>query len=105
MVLLASEMPIRAIREQIASAIDVVIQYTRFGDGARKVTEVSEIVGLDDESGEIIVEGIFTYQYPVGDATGSLRHTGYIPTFFYELVRKLGISLDLLFDPGEEGRV
>ncbi len=102
MVLLAADMPIRAIREQISSAINVVVQYTRYGDGSRKITQISEVSHLDPDSGDIILEDIFRYRYSEGESTGQLRHTGYVPTFFGELMRKTGASLDLLFD-AEEG--
>lgn len=102
MVLLAADMPVRAIREQIASAIDIVVQYTRFGDGSRKVTQITEISSFDPDLGEIVVEDIFNYQYSEKSGTGVLRPTGYMPTFFLELVRKVGISLDLLFSCGED---
>ncbi|GMV92583.1 MAG: hypothetical protein AMXMBFR82_23610 [Candidatus Hydrogenedentota bacterium] len=104
MVLLAADMPIRAIREQIASAIDLVIQYTRFGDGTRKVTKIAEIVGIDPESGEIVVEDIFSYSYTEGRSEGLLCHTGYVPSFFNELMRKGGVSLDVLFSAGQESK-
>jgi len=98
MVLLAADMPVRAIREQIASAIDLIIQVTRFGDGARKITHVTEVVGLDPDSGDIVLEDIFKFGYTQSDAQGSTQHTGYVPTFFPELIQKIGISIDLLFD-------
>lgn len=101
MVLLAADMPVRAIREQIASAVDIVIQYTRFGDGSRKVTQVSEIVGLDEDTGEVVVEDVFRFAYSPRTIGGQLEHTGYIPTFFHDLVRRMGVSLNLLFDATE----
>lgn len=97
MVLQAEEMPIIAVREQIASALDLIVQYTRFGDGARRVTQVSEVVKLDRETGEIIVEDIFKFRHTQAHPSGVLRHTGYIPEFFVELLRQPGVSLNLLF--------
>ena len=90
MVLMAVEMPIRAIRDQIAAALDLVVQIQRLPNGLRRVTHVSEIVGIDPESDQILTEDIFAIR---GDRTdydsaGLLCHTGYIPEFADELIHK-----------------
>jgi pilus assembly protein CpaF len=97
MVLQGAKMPIDAIRAQIASGIDLVVQYTRFGDGARRITCVSEITKVDPETGAIIVEDIFQFQYSEGVSGGMLRPTGYLPSFFFDMMKRGGASLDLLF--------
>ncbi|MBL7133384.1 MAG: Flp pilus assembly complex ATPase component TadA, partial [Phycisphaerae bacterium] len=56
MVLMAVEMPIRAIREQITAALDLVVQIARLQDGRRRVTHISEITGIDPDTEQIIVE-------------------------------------------------
>jgi len=97
MVLMAVEMPVRAIREQIAAALDLVVQMVRLPGGERRVTHVSEITGIDRDTGGVIIEDVFL----AGDSKGSppgqaeLRHTGYIPTFAEDLVAKglLGIEV------------
>lgn len=88
MVLTAVEIPIRAIREQIVAALDLIVQMVRLPDGRRRVTHVSEIVGLDPETFQIITEDIFTLRDYRGKTRkgGSLRHTGYIPAFAEELI-------------------
>jgi pilus assembly protein CpaF len=66
-----ANLSIRAIRAQIASALDLVVQIERMRDGVRRVTEVMEIVGLE---GDIITLGsLFTYQYKGENPDGSLR--------------------------------
>jgi pilus assembly protein CpaF len=95
LVLQAVEMPIRAIREQIVTAIDLVCQLTRFADGTRKITHVSEICGIDRETGSIIVEDIFTLNKTGREGRhGMLIHTGYIPTFARDLIAQGLLSAD-----------
>jgi pilus assembly protein CpaF len=83
------ELPSRAIREQIASSVDVIVQQARFGDGSRRVTEVGEVVGIRD-GGEIDVRPVFRF-VPTGlDAqgrtVGRFRATGYLPSFLEQFL-------------------
>ncbi len=97
MVLMAVDMPVRAIREQIAAAIDMVVQIARMADGARRVTHVSEIIGIDPNTGQIVTEDIFHIP-PVKGApgeVGTLVHTGYLPDFIDELVRKEFLDIEV----------
>lgn len=72
MVLMAGmELPVRAIREQIASAIDVVVQQTRFRDGGRRVTTVSEVVGMEGET--ITMQDIFRFEQEGIDQNGRIK--------------------------------
>jgi len=80
MVLESAQLPLQAIRRQVASAIDIVIQQSRH-EGRRRVLQVSELVGLDDSTGEAIVEDIFVHRSDIG-----LQFTGYLPTFADDLV-------------------
>lgn len=69
----AGNLPIRAIRAQIASALDLVVQTERMRDGVRRVTEVVEVVGLE---GEVITLGtLFAYKYEGDNPDGTLRGT------------------------------
>jgi Flp pilus assembly CpaF family ATPase len=77
LVLMAVEMPVRAIREQIVAALDLVVQVTRFASGKRRVTTISEVLGIDPDSDQVLLEPIFTLTDPDRER---LRHTGYIPT-------------------------
>jgi pilus assembly protein CpaF len=72
MILMANaNLPIRAIRGQIVSAIDLVIQTERMRDGVRRVTEVVEIAGLEDEV--ISLGALYAYRFLGENADGSLR--------------------------------
>ena len=83
------DLPIRAIREQIASAVHVVVQQARFPDGSRRITNVTEVVGLDLD-GRLILEDIFEYKQrgigADGKTNGEMVLTGYIPSFIPDLV-------------------
>jgi pilus assembly protein CpaF len=90
MVLMAGmDLPVRAIRDQIASAIHLVVQQARLPDGSRRVTHVTEVVGLDLD-GRLILEDIFEYKRrgvgPDGKIIGEMVLTGYIPSFIPDLV-------------------
>jgi len=79
------ELPMRAIREQIASSVHLIVQQSRLSDGTRKVTAISEIVGIDRESNEIEMRPIFEYirtgTGAKGKVEGEFRATGYLPSF------------------------
>jgi pilus assembly protein CpaF len=84
MVLMAGmDLPERAIREQIASAIDLVIQLIRFSDGTRKVTRIAEITGM--EGNTIVMQDIFSYvQKGIdkdGNVIGEFKASGIRPRF------------------------
>jgi len=79
------ELPMRAIREQIASSVHVIVQQSRLSDGTRKVTAISEIIGIDRESNEIEMRPIFEFirtgTGAKGKVEGEFRATGYLPSF------------------------
>jgi pilus assembly protein CpaF len=89
MVLMAGvELPSRAIREQIASALHLIVHLHRFRDGSRRVTQVSEVVGIEDNV--ITLSDIYFVDYsagfgPDGHFQGQLRPTGIRPTFVEHL--------------------
>ncbi|MDD4295484.1 MAG: CpaF family protein [Ruminiclostridium sp.] len=78
MVLMAAPLPLDAIRKQIASSLDILIFLSRFRDGSRKVTEITEVLGF--EKGEITLNPLFTYnedeKSEEGTIVGSLKSTG-----------------------------
>ena len=97
MVLMAGmDLPVSAIREQIASAVHIVIQQSRFGDGTRKITNISEITGM--ESGTVQLNEIFKFQQDGFDENGHVRGdfvaTGTVPHFYDELQAR-GIHADM----------
>lgn len=90
------DLPLAAVREQIASAVDVIIQQARFPCGARKVTHIVEITGL--ESGRIATQELFRFHRRGADATGAVQGDfaacGQVPAFYQDLSER-GVALDL----------
>jgi len=79
------ELPVRAIREQIAASVHIIVQQSRLSDGSRKVTAISEVIGIDRDSGEIELRPIFEFVRTgtgaKGKVEGEFRATGYLPSF------------------------
>lgn len=77
------ELPVRVIREQIASAIDLIIQIARLKDGSRKVVSVTEVAGMEGDT--IVMTDIFKFEQtgisPDGKVLGELKPTGIRPLF------------------------
>lgn len=90
------ELPVQAIREQVASAVDIVVQQTRFGDGSRKVVNISEVTGV--EGSTVQMQDIFRFQQDGFDENGKVRGkfvaTGRVPEFYDELMQR-GVSVDM----------
>jgi len=82
------DMPIKAIREQIASALDVIVHQSRMKDGTRKIVNITEVVGMEGDT--IVLQDIYTYQPEgvdsVGMMKGSFRATGVRPNFLDKLI-------------------
>ena len=88
MVLMAGfELPVRAIREQIASALHLLVQLQRFPDGVRRIVKISEITGMEGE--QVTMHDLYGFQRsgrePDGRVSGAFRPTGIRPTFSDEL--------------------
>jgi pilus assembly protein CpaF len=100
------ELPHRAIREQIASAVDLIVHQERLFDGSRKVTNVAEVQGMEGDV--IILQDIFRFEHQGmnrGKVQGSLRSTGVRPKFEQKLGRN-GVKLpDNLFSSGISHRL
>jgi pilus assembly protein CpaF len=88
----------RAMRQQIASAINVVIQIARLTDGTRRITSISEITGMEGET--IAMQEIFQFERtgvdPTGKVIGCFRTTGIRPRFA-ERLKQYGIQLPAFF--------
>jgi pilus assembly protein CpaF len=89
------DLPVRAIREQMASALDVIIQLTRLRDGTRRITHVSEVQGMEGDV--ITLQDIFLFDFGMGidengRFKGSLKATGIRPKFT-EKLQDLGIRM------------
>ena len=98
MVMMAGfELPSSAIREQIASALDLIVQQTRMVDGSRKVVKITEITGR--EGSQILMQDIFTFEQTGLDEKGRVQGyhtaTGNIPQFIDEMRRSGRLNLDM----------
>ena len=98
MVMMAGfELPSKAIREQIASALDLVVQQTRLADGSRKIVQISEITGREGDV--ILLQDIFVFEQQGMDKDGKVvgHHTatGNIPYFVDELRKTGRLELDM----------
>jgi pilus assembly protein CpaF len=112
MVLMAGvELPLRSIREQIASAVDVIVHTARLKDGSRKVVNITEVFGIEDD--RILLQDVFAFQQTGvrdGRVEGALKPTGIRPTFMGRF-KANGIQLPPgefgipAFDPSRPGQV
>jgi pilus assembly protein CpaF len=107
MVLMAGvDLPVRAIREQSSSALDVIVHLSRFKDGSRKVTQVSEVVGMEGDT--ITMQDLFRFQREgaafdeEGRATGQLVSMGLRPKFL-EKLSDHGIDVDVSLFRNDRG--
>ena len=84
------ELPVRAIREQIAGSVHLIVQQSRLSDGSRKVMAISEVIGIGQDSGEIELRPIFRYvRTGTGDngkVIGEFRATGYLPSYLNDFI-------------------
>jgi pilus assembly protein CpaF len=93
-------LPAKAVRDQIASAVNLIVQASRLRDGSRKITHITEVIGME---GEIItLQDLFVYEIEGEDAKGRVvgrhRSTGLRPAFwerarYYNLERELADAL------------
>ncbi len=90
------DLPVSAIREMVASAIHMIVQISRYSDGSRRLTNITEITGV--ESGIVSMQDIFRYQQEGFDENGKVKGhfeaTGAIP-HFYEEMRQRGLDVDM----------
>lgn len=97
MVLMAGmDLPISAIREQVASAVNVIVQQSRFPCGSRKIVKITEVVGIEHNT--IQLQDIFVFKQTgrdeQGKVQGKFESTGFIPAFYEEL-GEIGMDVDL----------
>lgn len=101
------DLPIRAIREQVASAIDMIVHESRLSDGSRKVTKVTEVMGLEGD--QITMQDIFEYNQTGIDEDGKVEGlfmpTGSVPSFLDD-IKSRGMSIDhSIFDPNHKKKL
>jgi pilus assembly protein CpaF len=106
MVLMAGmDLPHRAIREQVASAVDLVVHEDRMRDGSRKITSISEVQGMEGDV--ITMSELYRFEqtgFENGKVIGRLRPTGLRPKFMYK-IQEAGIMLPpSIFGIGTRGR-
>jgi len=97
MVLMAGmDLPISAIREQVSSAVNVIVQQTRFPCGSRKIIKITEVVGIEHNT--IQLQDIFVFKQTGRDENGKVQGrfeaSGFIPAFYEELA-EIGMDVDL----------
>ena len=98
------DLPLKAVRDLIVSAVDLIVQITRFSDGSRKIISISEVTGMYE--GEIQLQEIFGYSRrgisKEGRILGYFSATGVIPQFV-EGLREAGVGVDMsMFVPKED---
>ncbi len=84
MLMAGMDLPARAIREQSAAAIDLIVHQSRLRDGTRRITHVTEVCGMEGEV--VTLQDLFTFDFSAGvdvtgRFTGGLRRTGLRPQF------------------------
>ena len=98
------ELPLKAIREQLASAIDLVVHMGRLRDGTRKVVKVTEVQGMEGES--IVMQDLFAFEQTGiknGRVLGSLQSTGLRPKFADKFeINNIELPADI-FSGGSQG--
>ncbi|KVQ09542.1 ATPase, T2SS/T4P/T4SS family [Burkholderia ubonensis] len=89
------DLPVQAIREQVCSAVDIIVQQTRFSCGSRRVTYITEVSGM--ETGVVQLQDVFVFKEEGygsdGRVKGRFVSTSYIPDFYQDLIRR-GIPVD-----------
>jgi pilus assembly protein CpaF len=95
MVLMAGfDLPSRVIREQVSSALNVMVQVARLSDGTRKIVKVSEITGMEGDV--VVMQDVFVFDKvgltEEGQVTGEFRPTGVRPKFL-DIIHMAGIHL------------
>ena len=95
------ELPVRAIREQVASAVDMIVHESRLSDGTRKITKITEVLGLEGD--QVVMQDIFEFKQTGVDSNGKVEGifsaTGSVPTFVEDIAAR-GLSIDhSIFNP------
>jgi pilus assembly protein CpaF len=91
------DLPLLAIRQQIASAVNVVVQQARLPDGSRRMVSIAEVSGL--EEGNVLMQEIFRYDF---EPQGGRFHATGVVSRFVDKMRERGVSPSLSLFRGEE---
>ncbi len=83
------DIPVQAIREQVASAVNIIVQQARFPDGSRRITEIAEVTGI--EGSRVLMQAIFRFKRPCSsEPQGAFEATGQVPQFLDEVSQQGG---------------
>lgn len=89
------DLPVSVIRQQIGSAIDVIVQQSRLRNGRRHIIQISEVEGVKD--GDLVIKDVFLFEYSaeseIPNALGRLKPTGHVPKFLKKLADR-GVNVD-----------
>ena len=90
------DLPVRVIREQMASALDLIVHLSRLRDGTRRITHISEVMGMEGDV--IVLQDLYLYDYGMGidedgKFLGELKSTGIRPGFTERLANN-GVVLE-----------
>jgi pilus assembly protein CpaF len=103
------EMPLMAMRIQLASAVNLIVQVGRLQDGSRKITHVTEVLGFDQQTETYQAQDVFVRQYqglgPKGEVLSRLVPSGLLPRCL-EQVHEHGLELpSAMYDAAKQGPV
>ncbi|MDH3717043.1 MAG: CpaF family protein, partial [Planctomycetota bacterium] len=98
LILMAAELPVISIHRQVSSALDLIVQLDRGVDGSRKVTQISEVTGIDPELNRVNVTDIFNIR-----DQHTLYPTGYLPSFVDSLIETELLDLEFLYGASSGG--
>ncbi len=83
------DIPVQAIREQVASAVNIIVQQARFPDGSRRITEIAEVTGI--EGSRVLMQAIFRFKRASeAGRPGAFEATGQVPQFLEEVSQESG---------------
>jgi pilus assembly protein CpaF len=96
LVQMAADLPVESIRQQIASAIDVIVQLKRMHDGRRCVSQLTEVAGINSITGKLEMRDLFLLEESE-ESGGELQPTGRLPTFIGELIASGMLNLKTFY--------
>ena len=97
MMLMAVDIPLQAVRQQISQALDVVVQLERLPNHQRVISAIAEIQGINPLTGQIITRIIMKNEFDTQTQRNSLVHNGYVPSFLPELVKDKLLDIETVF--------
>jgi Flp pilus assembly CpaF family ATPase len=96
LVQMAADLPVESIRQQIASAVDVIVQLKRMRDGRRCLSQITEVAGINPITGKLEMRDLFLLDDPESDKA-QLQPTGRLPTFIDELISTGTLNLKTFY--------